>query len=109
MCMIFFMQQFDHAVGAGKPGRIKILATPIILLPVTPVKNDVIQWNFSLPEFLDCRYYFIFCLVTFPALPKTIRPYWQQRRFAGQRSVAIDYLVHVMAINEVIIQLFTGF
>src|SRR5882724_10902956 len=105
MGMFLFMKDLDHAVGIGETGGIEVLASPVVLPPVVPVQDDIIQRDLSSPEFLYRVEYLILGLIPFPALPEAQGPPGDDGRLAGQGAVAGDGLVHIPAIDKIIIQL----
>src|SRR5688500_13795187 len=101
MRVVLMMQHINHAIRRWKPAFIKLLASPGIFFPITPIKHDIIQRDFSLAELFYRRQDLLLSFISLPTLPKSKRPFRNDRRFTGQGSVTGDYFVHIFSIDEI--------
>ena len=100
------MDIINHLFGIGEAGQVKIVATPSIFRPVTPVLYDVIDGEVTMTELLHSAYNFILSLVTFTALPVAHGPFRHYLRLTGEGTVTANNLIHRISGNEVVVLLF---
>ena len=81
------------------------MASPLVLLPVMPVLDDVVNRNLPLAELRKRAHELVLRGIALAALPEAEGPLRIQRGLAGEGAVAADDLVIVVARHEVEVQL----
>ena len=94
-----------HGLRVRESCRIELMASPCILLPMTPVHHYIIYRYVSLSETLESLDHLCRCLVSLTALPVSHRPFRHYRGLTGKCSVTADDLVHVITRDEVPVHL----
>ena len=82
------------------------MASPCILLPVTPVHHDIVYRYVSLSEALQRLDHLGRCLIPLAALPVSHGPFRHYRSLSCKGTVSADDLVHIIAGDEVPVHLF---
>ena len=81
------------------------MSAPIILSPMAPVHDDVVNRDVSLTEAFKSLNHLGRSLVTLTALPVSHRPLRHDLRLSGKGTVTADDLVHIVAGDEVPVHL----
>ena len=97
------MYLVQHPLWVREAFLLKVMASPLILLPVVPVLHNVVNRDMTLPELCQGARQFVGSLVAFTALPEAHHPLRIDGCLACQSAVTTDDLIHVLACNEVII------
>ena len=98
----------DHAVRIREVLRIEIMRTPGVFRPVRPVQHDGVDRQLALAVLVQRAGQFGLGLVALAALPETVRPLRQQHGLAGQRAVAGQHLVGVVAGDHIVVDRLCG-
>ena len=99
------MHVIHHLLRIRIAGRLEFVAAPLVILPILPVLDDIVHRNVPLPEFRQGANQFILSRIPLPALPEAHDPLRHDRCLSGQRPIAMDHLVIVLAGNEIEIRL----
>ena len=103
------MYGIDHALRVRKTLSVKLMAAPFILFPMQPVNDNVIDRNPTLTELFQSRKHFFLRIIFLTTLPITHRPFRHNLRLPCQRTITTDHVIHVFAINKVIVYLILHF
>ena len=95
----------NHLLWLRIADWIKFMATPCIFFPVIPILYDIINRNLPLAELLQRISHLILSMVMLPTLPESHRPLRHNWRLARQGAITTDYLIHILACDKVIVDL----
>ena len=100
---VHVMDGIDHLFGLRESYRVKLMTPPCVFGPVEPVYDDVVKRNVASAKLCHSRKNFILSVVFLPALPVAHCPFRHDRRFAGEGAVAGNDIIHVFAVDEIIV------
>ena len=81
------------------------MRAPLILRPVVPVLNDIVDGYLTLAELSEGAFEFLLCLITLTTLPEAQHPLGIERGLASEGAIAGNHLIEVLASNEVIVHI----
>ncbi len=94
-----------HLFGIGIARLIEDVAPPLVVFPVLPVLDDVVDRDVAAAEFGERPDHFILRGIALPALPEAQHPFGHHRGLTGQLSVAADHTVIVATPNQIIVRI----
>ncbi len=97
------MEGVYHPLGVGVSCGVEFETPPLVLHPVVPVLDDVVDGHPPAAELLHHPENLLLSTVTLPALPVSHCPSGQYMRFPGNRAVSSDHLVHISALHEIVV------
>ena len=93
----------QHGFGVGIALRVKLMATPLIVLPVLPVLDDIVHRNVAAAHFGQSSHQVLLGGITLPALPEAQHPFGHHGRLAGELAVILDNTVVIVSGHKVIV------
>ena len=81
------------------------MRTPLILRPVVPVLNDIVDGYLTLAELSQRALHLLRGLIALTTLPEAQHPLGIERCLTGECAIAGDDLIEVLASNEVIVHI----
>ena len=87
----------DHLLRLREALGVELVTAPRVFGPVEPVLDDVIERDLQVAVLLDDVDDLTFRVVTLARLPEAVRPFRHHHGLAGERAIAGDDLVHVLA------------
>jgi len=103
--MEIIVKLVDHSFGIREAALVELMASPLVLFPVKPVEDDIVEGDPAFAELLDHRQNLLLRGVALPALPQSQTPFGHEGRPAGEDAVAADHLIEVLAMDEIIVDL----
>ena len=94
-----------HSLRIRESCRVKLVASPCVLLPMAPIHHNIIYRYIPLSEAFQGLDHLSRCLIPFAALPVPHGPFRHDLGLSGKSSVSADHLVHVIACDEVPVHL----
>ena len=94
-----------HLLGIGIARSLKPVASPLILGPVVPVLDNVVDRNMALAEFCQRAFNLILRLITLTALPEAQHPLGIETGLSCQRAIAGNNLIEILACDEIIVHI----
>ena len=94
----------EHFLRVRVTRLVKLVASPLVILPVLPVLDDVVHGNIPAPELGQRAHKIFLSAVTLAALPESKRPFRHHLSLSGEGSVAGDHLVHIVSGDIIIVQ-----
>ena len=99
------MHAIEHSLRIRVTALLKFMATPRIEWPVVPVLYDIIYRNMQVAELLQIALDILTALIAFTALPETKCPLRVHRSLTCQGAITRNYLIEILASNEVVIHI----
>ena len=78
----------EHGLRIGIAGRLKLMGAPLVLSPVVPVLNNVVDGDVTLAELRQVFQNLVLSLVALTALPETQHPLRIDWCLARQGAIA---------------------
>ena len=96
----------QHLFRVRVAGRVKFVAAPLVVFPVLPVLDNVVDGNRPPAHFREGFHQFVLRGVPFPALPEAEGPLGEERSFAREGTIVADDLV--IASAGQVVEIFHG-
>ena len=103
------MNSIDHSLWIRETLAVKLESTPLVIYPIVPIHNDIVDRKVTLAETSQCVKYLSLSLIALTTLPETEQPVRHDLRLACEGSVTANNLVSIFARDEIIVELLSHF